>query len=76
MEIICGKDICGKTVKGLLAELKISAKTVTALKKKPDGITVDGEHVTVRHILREGEILRLNISDEQSSQNVVPADSF
>ena len=74
MEIICGKDICGKTVKGLLAELKISAKTVTALKKKPDGITVDGEHVTVRHILREGEILRLNISDEQSSQNVVPAD--
>ena len=63
MEIICGKDFSGRTVKGLLAELKISAKTVTALKKKSDGITVNGEHVTVRHILREGEVLRLNISD-------------
>lgn len=74
MEIICGKDFSGRTVKGLLAELKISAKTVTALKKKPDGITVNGEHVTVRHILHEGEVLRLNISDGQSSQNIVPSD--
>ncbi len=74
MEIICGKEFNGRTVKTLLSELKISARTVTALKKKPDGITVDGRHVTVRHVLCEGEVLRLNISDGQSSKNIVPTD--
>lgn len=74
MEIICGKEFNGRTVKILLSELKISAKTITALKKKPDGITVNGQHVTVRHTLSEGEVLRLDISDEQSSKNIVPAD--
>ena len=73
MEIICGKESDGKTVKSLLAELKISAKTVTALKKKPRGITVDGHHVTVRHVLKCGEVLSLDISDEQSSRNIVPS---
>lgn len=73
MEIICGKELNGKTVKSLLAELKISAKTVTALKKKPLGITVDGRHVTVRHVLKCGEVLALDISDEQSSHNIVPS---
>lgn len=73
MEIICGKEFNGKTVKSLLAELKISAKTITALKKKPLGITVDGQHVTVRHVLKCGEALTLDISDGQSSQNIVPS---
>ncbi len=73
MEIICGKELNGKTVKSLLSELNFSSKTVTALKKKPHGITVDGQHVTVRHVLRCGEVLALDISDEQSSQNIVPS---
>ena len=73
MEIICGKESDGKTVKHLLSEMKISAKTVTALKKKTYGITVDGQHVTVRHVLRRGQVLALDISDEQSSQNIIPS---
>ncbi len=72
MKIICGKELNGKTVKSLLSELNFSAKTITALKKKPHGITVDGRHVTVRHVLRCGEVLALDISDEQSSRNIVP----
>lgn len=73
MEIICGKEFEGQTVKSLLREMKISAKTVTVLKKKPLGITANGKHVTVRYALREGDVLRFDISDEESSQNIVPS---
>ncbi len=72
MEKICGRDMAGRTVKSLLSEMNISAKTVTLLKKKPMGITVNGAHVTVRYLLSEGDVLRLDISDIEGSKNILP----
>ncbi len=65
----------GKALKEFLYEnLKISRATLTKLKKLPLGITLNGEHVTVRAILNEGDILELQIEDREDEENeyVIP----
>ena len=65
----------GKTVLEIIKkELRISSKMLTLLKKREDGITVDGKHVTVRHILRAGENLRISAEDRDGNENLVPSD--
>ncbi len=60
----------GKTLKEFLYEnLKISRATLTKLKKLPLGITLNGEHVTVRAILNEGDTLELQIEDREDDEN-------
>lgn len=44
------------------------------LKFLDDGITVDGERVTVRRVLREGEVLTLNTSDTEHTQIIKPVE--
>lgn len=49
----------------------ISSRLLTQLKKRPDGIQVNGEHVTVRRILRAGD--RVSIAKQDAvSQNIFP----
>lgn len=52
--------------------LNISASELTSLKKKSDGITVNESRVTVRYVLKTGDILGLNRSDTASSESVAP----
>lgn len=49
----------------------ISSRLLTQLKKRPEGITVNGNHVTVRYILRAGDLLRV-ASDDMTSQDAFP----
>ncbi len=65
----------GKTVLEILKkELRLSSKMITSLKKSPTGITVDGEHVTVRRILRTGEILQIETEDKVQNENLIPTE--
>lgn len=67
----------GKTVLSYVKyTLRISSRMLTVLKQTEDGITVNGEHVTVRRILSEGDVLGLAIDDtaERASHNVPPSD--
>lgn len=48
----------------------VSSRLLTQLKKRPTGITVNGNHVTVRYVLREGDLLRLETDD------LIPQDAF
>ena len=65
----------GKTVLEILKkELRLSAKMITSLKKSPTGITVDGEHVTVRRVLHMGEVLCLEVEDREQNENLVPTE--
>ncbi len=48
----------------------ISSRLLTQLKKRPDGIILNGNHVTVRHILKAGDILRVAVDDH------LPQDAF
>ncbi len=60
----------GKALKEFLYEsLKISRATLTKLKKLPLGITLNGEHVTVRAVLKTGDILHLQIEDREDEEN-------
>ncbi|MBR4054237.1 MAG: RluA family pseudouridine synthase [Clostridia bacterium] len=48
----------------------VPSRLLTQLKKRPEGITVNGKHVTVRYILRAGDLLRVDVDDS------VPQEAF
>ena len=65
----------GKTVKFyLFTVLGLSRAQVTALKKKENGILVNGERRFVTAVLNEGDRLSLALEDEESQENLVPYD--
>ena len=77
MKFIIDQAHHGKTVLSYVKyTLRISSRMLTVLKQTEDGITVNGEHVTVRRILSEGDVLGLAIDDtaERASHNVPPSD--
>ncbi len=76
MEFIVRSDISGKTVLEILKkELRLSAKMITELKKRENGITVNGCHVTVRRILTAGDVLRLQDEDTAENKNLVKTET-
>ncbi len=70
MEIIITADMAGKTVKEVIKRNKISTRLLARLKSLDDGICVNGEKKTVRHVLSENDILTLKIEDCQKSANI------
>ncbi len=74
MNITVTKALDGMTVKDWLYKNGISRGLITHLKKLEHGITVNGEHATVRRVLREGDMLSLAIDDraEDENLNLVP----
>lgn len=54
-----------KPLKDLICRrLKISAKTLARLKRRNDGIIVNGDRVTVRYILKSGDQVTLTLGEE------------
>lgn len=54
----------GATVLEILRKkMKISARSLNRLKYTEGGITVNGEHVTVRRVLTTGDVLSLDVGD-------------
>ena len=75
MQIIIKHDGDGSTVKDYLyGNLGYSSNLIKELKKIPDGITVNGQHVTVRYVLKSGDKLNLSTDDtfDSASDSVVP----
>ncbi len=74
MDILIDKAFHGLTIKKVLLDrLSYSRAAVTSLKFKENGIRVNGEHVTVRHILSEGETLSLALEDTAPSPRISPS---
>jgi len=66
----------GKTVLTVARrDLAFSSALLKKMKFTEGGITVNGEHVTVRYVLKEGDILRFAMDDTQEdvSPYIVPA---
>ncbi len=75
MDIFIDETLAGQCVRRVLqAELKLSTKMIKHLKYRPLGITVDGNPVTVRHVLTIGECLSLAIEDSESSPALTPVE--
>ncbi len=58
----------------LRRELGMSTAMIKHLKFKSGGITVGGEHVTVRHVLHVGEVLMLATEDSETSDKLLSVD--
>ena len=74
MDILIDRENDGKCLREfLLLDVGVSISMLKRLKFMPDGILIDGHHVTVRHILRDGEILSIKTEDDEPSENIVPS---
>jgi len=61
-----------KTVERFLLEQGYSQKLIRHLRNTENGLTIDKTLVYTTHKLKEGEILSVFISEENSSENIVP----
>ena len=65
----------GKTLKEyLFSGLSLSRAQVTCLKKKEQGMLLNGCHVTVRATLSAGDLLELALEDESSAELLLPCE--
>ena len=64
----------GILLRTYLKRLSLSNKLIARLKRIENGITVNGEHVTVRYTLKVGDVIDLSIEDTESNETLTPVD--
>ena len=75
MEYRIGAEDGGKTVGEFARHVAgLSAATVRHLKFTENGITVNGNHVTVRYLLSCGELLSLAFEDTEPQERLAPVE--
>lgn len=76
MNLFIDEKYTGETVGAVLRKLGFSGTMIKRMKRLTNGITVNGEHVTVRYRLGEGDVLFCDDSDLYSDENpnIVPVD--
>lgn len=74
MDFTVKNDGDGMLLRTYLKRIRISGKLVSHLKAVRNGICVNGEQVTVRRILRTGDVISLAIEDTEANENIVPVD--
>ena len=75
MELYIDAERAGKTVFDVLRrELGFSNRLLARLKQDEHGILVDGERVTVRYPLCQGQRLTLAVEDQRQSESIRPVD--
>ncbi len=77
MEYIISADWQGRSVKEYVYTcVGVSRGVLAALKKREDGILLNGKHVTVRAILNENDLLSLALEDraDAGTEKIVPID--
>ena len=75
MTYIAGDSDAGRSVKDILErKMNVSARMLALLKRREDGITVNGKRVTVRFVLSVGDRLVLSLGEEKVNDGVVPVD--
>ena len=77
MDIIINNNYEGKLIREVLKkDLGYSMNLIKKLKFSPDGIKVNGEWVTVRYVLKKGDVLSLAIEDKPDdvSPYIIPTE--
>ena len=65
LEFTVTRETAGKTVRRFLQEeLSFSGHQISRLKFQEEGIRVDGKKVYVSHVLREGEVLTVGLTEQ------------
>ena len=73
IKITIGDGFCDGCVLAVLKRMSLSSRMIKYLKYREDGILVNGERVTVRYILRNGDTLSLAMTDSDSA-DCLPVD--
>ena len=75
MEILIKSEFDGRLLLSFLKhEIGISGRLLSRLKRTENGISVNGERVTVRYVLRSGDMLSLADGDFTSNEAIEPRD--
>ena len=62
-------EYIGLSVKEILTEkLHFSKRAIASLKNRTDGILINGNHATVRAIIKGNDVLEINCEDEKSNE--------
>ena len=70
MEIVIDKKCHGKLLRDFIRyDVGLSRALLVKLKKDEFGILLNGEHVTVRAVLSEGDVLALALEDNEKDEN-------
>ena len=64
----------GKTLRAFLREKQVSASLLAKLKRRENGITLDGVPVTVRALLPAGSVVELAVEDDAPAPHIPPRD--
>lgn len=64
----------GKLLRHFLRERGVSATLLAKLKRREGGILQNGTPVTVRAVLRAGDVITLGVEDREGSDHVAPRD--
>ena len=67
IKITKGDGFCDGCVLAVLKRMSLSSRMIKYLKYREDGIMVNGDRVTVRYILRDGDTLSLSMTDSASA---------
>lgn len=65
-------EYAGYSIDKYLKAHGYSSANITAIKKMPNNVVIDGEWVHMNHKLQAGEILTVNISEDDSSEKIPP----
>lgn len=74
MKFVIDNNDNGMLLLTYLKRLKLSSKLIRHLKRIPDGIMANGQHVNVRYILNSGDIIDLAVEDTENNKSIVPVD--
>ena len=74
MRYIVEKAYDGRVLRDYLRALGVSAPLLARLKRNERGILQNGVRVTVRAILRAGDVIELAIEDESSAARILPTE--
>ena len=76
MKLNIGKEFDGMILRDFLTrQLQLSRRCISSLKSHERGMVLNGDRVTVRALLSEGDLLELSLEDENTeSAEVVPVD--
>ena len=68
----------GLTIKQILTdELRFSKRAIATLKTREDGILLNGKHATVRATVNDGDVLEINLDDENiGGEKLIPSSTL
>ncbi len=72
LEYLIENEYDGCTIDKYLKAKGYSSANITAIKKMPENVVIDGQWVHMNHKLHSGEVLTVNITEDVSSEKIPP----